>query len=102
MNDRIETERASAQAAGVTFGRRQLLKLTGASVAAFGLTSVVSIPFAKAQDMSNGANNLYTSDRVALENVRFKSQYQMNVAGNLFVPKDPARGATSSATRWAR
>jgi fermentation-respiration switch protein FrsA (DUF1100 family) len=90
MNVRIEPEEASA---GVTFGRRQLLKLSGASVAAFGLTSAVTIPFAKAQDMSNGANNFYTSDRVTLENVRFQSQYRMSVAGNLFVPKDLARGA---------
>ena len=38
--------------------------------------------------MSNGANNFYTSDKVTLQKVTFKNQYQMNVAGNLFTPED--------------
>ena len=37
--------------------------------------------------MSNGANNFYTSDKVNLQKVTFKNQYQMNVAGNLFTPR---------------
>lgn len=37
--------------------------------------------------MSNGANNFYTSDDVTVQKVNFKNQYQMNVAGNLFIPK---------------
>ena len=43
-------------------------------------------------DMSNGANNFYTSPRVTVQKVTFKNQYQMTVAGNLFVPNglDPA------------
>jgi fermentation-respiration switch protein FrsA (DUF1100 family) len=43
-------------------------------------------PFAKAQDMSNQAANFYTSDRVTSRKVTFKSQYQMNIAGNLLTP----------------
>jgi fermentation-respiration switch protein FrsA (DUF1100 family) len=39
------------------------------------------------QDMSNGANNLYKSDKVTVEKVEFKNQYQMKVVGNLFIPK---------------
>jgi len=37
--------------------------------------------------MSNGADNFYTSDDVTVQKVNFKNQYQMNVAGNLFIPK---------------
>jgi len=38
--------------------------------------------------MSNGADNFYTSDEVTMQKVNFKNQYQMNVAGNLFIPKN--------------
>ena len=48
---------------------------------------------ARAQDMSNGADNFYTSDKVTVEKVAFKNQYRMSIAGNLFVPKDANRGA---------
>ncbi|WP_211342101.1 hypothetical protein [Marinomonas communis] len=41
-----------------------------------------------AQDMSNGADNFYVSDSVNVEKVRFKNLYQMEVVGNLFVPKN--------------
>ncbi len=37
-------------------------------------------------DMSNGADNFYTSNNVVVHKVTFKNQYQMNVAGNLFIP----------------
>src|SRR4051812_29048986 len=38
------------------------------------------------QDLSNGADNFYKSDKVAVQKVTFKNQYQMSIAGNLFVP----------------
>ena len=38
--------------------------------------------------MSNGVNNFYKSDKVAVEKVAFKNLYKMDVAGNLFIPKD--------------
>jgi len=37
--------------------------------------------------MSHGADNFYSSDEVTVQKVNFKNQYQMNVAGNLFIPK---------------
>ena len=52
---------------------------------------------AMAADMSNGANNFYTSDKVNLQKVTFKNQYQMNVAGNLFTPKTLNRNAKAPA-----
>src|SRR6058998_3649505 len=38
-------------------------------------------------DMSNGADNFYKSDKVTMQKVAFKNQYNMNVVGNLFIPK---------------
>ncbi|MFO2466505.1 alpha/beta hydrolase [Pseudomonas sp. 15FMM2] len=38
-------------------------------------------------DMRNGADNFYKSDKVTMQKVTFKNQYQMNTVGNLFVPK---------------
>jgi fermentation-respiration switch protein FrsA (DUF1100 family) len=48
--------------------------------------AIASSP-AKAQDMSNGADNFYRSDQVTMQKVTLKNQYQMTVAGNLFIPK---------------
>lgn len=38
------------------------------------------------------ANNFYKSDRVKMEKVVFLNQYKMNVAGNLFLPRDMKEG----------
>ena len=50
-----------------------------------------------AGDTSNGADNFYTSDRVTVQKVTFKNQYQMNVTGNLFVPNDLDRNTKNAA-----
>ncbi|WP_425516791.1 alpha/beta hydrolase [Ensifer adhaerens] len=68
--------------------RRNLLKAAGVGVAALSAMSILNIPFAGAQDMSKGADNFYKSDRVTGEKVTFKTQYQLNVAGNLFLPNN--------------
>jgi fermentation-respiration switch protein FrsA (DUF1100 family) len=47
--------------------------------------------------MSNGADNFYTSDQVTVQKVTFKNQYRMNVAGNLFMPKNLDRTAKNPA-----
>ena len=39
-------------------------------------------------DKSHGANNFYQSDKVEKQSVSFKNQYNMKVAGDLFMPKD--------------
>ena len=52
------------------------------------LTLFVSSLSAIGGDMSNGADNFYTSDKVTVQKVNFKNQYQMNVSGNLFIPKN--------------
>src|SRR5207237_7178344 len=38
--------------------------------------------------MANGADNFYQSDKVTAQKVTFKNQYNMTVAGNLFIPKN--------------
>lgn len=47
--------------------------------------------------MSNGADNFFKSDKVTMQRVIFKNQYQLNVVGNLFVPKGLANAARSPA-----
>ena len=88
--DRVARPRAD-------LGRRNLLKLTTAGAAALGALPILNVPLAKAQDMSSGANNFYTSDRVTLQKVTFRNQYRMNVAGNLFLPDGFDRNARSPA-----
>jgi hypothetical protein len=56
-----------------------------------------SSPAAGAHDMPDGADNFYKSDRVTVQKVSFKNQYQMTVAGNLFTPKDLNRDVKHAA-----
>lgn len=72
------------------FNRRQLLK-AGAGMMLLGLMPTFPQK-ARAQNMSNGANNFYTSERVTTQKVTFLNQYQMKVAGNLFLPKERGAG----------
>ncbi|WP_082646309.1 alpha/beta hydrolase [Bradyrhizobium valentinum] len=97
MRKQDRTKNTAEQQAGLDVGRRNLLQLTGAGVAAIGVTSVLNIPFAKAHDMSNGAANFYASDSVIVQKVTFKNQYRMNVAGTLFAPSGLNSNATNPA-----
>jgi fermentation-respiration switch protein FrsA (DUF1100 family) len=63
------------------------LRQIGIIAIGFGMMSIISAP-AWSQDMSNGADNFYKSKKVTVQKVTFKNQYQMKVAGNLFLPKD--------------
>jgi fermentation-respiration switch protein FrsA (DUF1100 family) len=96
VNDKIETEVGFDASAG-RLDRRQLLKITGAGMAAVSAASLLGFSSARAQDMSHGAANFYTSDKVSMQKVTFKSQYKMDVAGSLFTPKDLERSARSPA-----
>lgn len=53
------------------------------SVSGLALAAVPAI----AQDLSNGADNFYKSDKVDVKTVTFQNQYNMKVAGHLFTPK---------------
>jgi fermentation-respiration switch protein FrsA (DUF1100 family) len=60
--------------------------------------ALVASPFsAMAADMSNGADNFYKSDKVTAQKVAFKNQYNMTVAGNLFIPKNLNQDSKSPA-----
>src|SRR5258705_2085197 len=47
--------------------------------------------------MIEGADNFYKSDKVTAQTVTFQNQYQMKVAGNLFLPKTLNQNAKSPA-----
>lgn len=49
---------------------------------------LLSTSSASGADMQKNTDNFYTSDKVTLQKVTFKNQYDMNMAGNLFMPKD--------------
>jgi len=64
----------------------------------FMLLGFLITPFSiMAADLSGGADNFFTSDKVTVQKVTFKNQYKMNVAGNLFIPKGLAKNAKSPA-----
>ncbi|WP_153242413.1 alpha/beta hydrolase [Frateuria defendens] len=75
--------------------RRDFLSAVGTGVAALGVLSITggalaaspAQPQAQAPAKPADADNFYTSDLVGVRKVRFKNQYQMDVAGNLYVPK---------------
>jgi fermentation-respiration switch protein FrsA (DUF1100 family) len=114
MNPIIDAaDPAGMRAAGRHHSRRGLIKLAGGA-AALGILVAGCVPSERntattapspaqpvtslaAGDTSNGADNFYTSDRVTVQKVTFKNQYQMNVTGNLFVPNDLDRNVKNAA-----
>ncbi|WP_029192676.1 alpha/beta hydrolase [Paenibacillus harenae] len=61
------------------------LKLTVLALAL--VLTTTGVVAAYTPDMSNGADNFYKSNEVTMKKVEFKNQYNMIVAGNLFIPK---------------
>lgn len=56
-----------------TISRRDLLNFAGTGAATVALASLINIPFVEAQNMPNGADNFYTSDKVDLQKVSFET-----------------------------
>jgi fermentation-respiration switch protein FrsA (DUF1100 family) len=73
------------------------LMATMAAVAAVAGRSTMTNAASSAQDTSSGANNFYKSSEVTVRKVAFKTQYDLKVAGNLFVPKALQPGVRNSA-----
>lgn len=67
------------------FFTRCLHILTGMTLGMVSSTACVGV--ASAKDISKGAANFYTSDKVTMQKVTFNNQYAMSVVGNLFIPK---------------
>jgi fermentation-respiration switch protein FrsA (DUF1100 family) len=80
------------QAVGRDLGRRDLLKITGAGVAAFGAaSSLFNISNAEAQNMSEQWDKVFPrSENVDHQKVNFKNRYGITLAGDLYLPKGRA------------
>ncbi|PYI07004.1 alpha/beta-hydrolase [Aspergillus sclerotiicarbonarius CBS 121057] len=59
--------------------------------ATLSLTIILHAMATTAQNLSYGADNFYRSNSVTLRPITFKNQYQMTVAGNLFIPNNLTR-----------
>ncbi|NGN42990.1 alpha/beta hydrolase [Mesorhizobium sp. CGMCC 1.15528] len=71
--------------------RRELLKLTGAGVAAFGAASLFNTPKAKAQIMTDEWDKVFPrSEKIDHEKVTFKNRYGITLSGDLYLPKNRA------------
>ncbi|WP_107503123.1 alpha/beta hydrolase [Streptomyces geranii] len=107
-------KQATAATESDSLPRRGLIKLTAAGAATVGVLAAtgwsgagqaVASPAPTTRkkpglppgDTSNGADNWYTSDKVTVQKVSFKNQYQMTVVGNLFIPKSLKRGTKNPA-----
>jgi uncharacterized protein len=88
-------------AADTAAERREFLKRAGTGVAAVGMLSTAGAAMAagpgKSAQLPNGADNFYVSDKVTVQKVNFKNQYQMSVAGDLFLPKSLDRKRRTAA-----
>ena len=107
MNTLLDRIPGALREPNVTTGdRREFLKTAGAGAAmaaTVGLLGTASGPALAAAGtqapsaLPSGADNFYTSSSVTVRPVRFQSQYQMAVAGNLFVPNNLDRSRRHAA-----
>ncbi|WP_119307038.1 alpha/beta hydrolase [Cohaesibacter haloalkalitolerans] len=73
----------------VNTGRRDLLKLTGAGVAALGAASIFNSSSVKAQTMSEEWDKTFPkSEKVDHQKVSFKNRYGITLAGDLYLPRN--------------
>ncbi len=71
--------------------RRDLLKLTGAGLAAFGAASLFNNSNAEAQAMSDDWDKVFPrSENVDHEKITFTNRYGITLSGDLYLPKDRA------------
>lgn len=68
-----------------------------AALPAFVAAVLIHPATTRAQDMSNGADNFYKSDKVTVQKVTFRNKLNMQVVGNLFVPKNLDLNTKSAA-----
>lgn len=93
MTKQISSETGMKPTSGPDFGRRDLLKLTGAGVAAFGAASLFDTSNAKAQNMSGEWDKVFPrSDKVDHQKVSFKNRYGITLVGDLYSPKNRSGG----------
>jgi fermentation-respiration switch protein FrsA (DUF1100 family) len=91
MRKHDKSVNTAEQAAGRGVGRRDLLKIAGASVAAFGAASRFDISNSEAQGMSEKWDKVFPrSEKVDHQKVTFKNRYGITLAGDLYLPKGHA------------
>ncbi|KAH7353184.1 hydrolase of the alpha/beta superfamily [Pyrenochaeta sp. MPI-SDFR-AT-0127] len=73
------------------------MNMVGRNIAALGVTMIASAMIVTAQNMSFGADNFYVSNNVTAEPITFRNQFQMTIAGNLFIPNNLDRSINASA-----
>lgn len=95
MTNRASSDQLSGKKSTAQGDNRSFLQKASAAIAGLGMMSAANM--ASAQDMSNGADNFYTSDKVTVEKVTFPNQYKMDVVGNLFIPDDLDRNTAHPA-----
>jgi fermentation-respiration switch protein FrsA (DUF1100 family) len=87
MNTHITAAGPADDRAGVSLGRRHLLKLTGISAAALGLLSAADTP-AFAQSTLAWDKTFPKSDRVDHRKVSFYNRLGITLVADLYVPRD--------------
>jgi uncharacterized protein len=93
MNKQVETDNSVERQAKMEFGRRDLLKLASAGVAAFGAGSLLDTSNAEAQNMSQQWDKVFPkSEKVDHQKVTFKNRYGITLAADLYLPKNRADG----------
>lgn len=107
MNTLIDRATGALREPAASAGdRREFLKAASAGVALAATSGTLATASASAQtatgtkaaaNLPSGADNFYISRSVTMRPVRFQSQYQMAVAGNLFVPHNLDRGRKHAA-----
>jgi fermentation-respiration switch protein FrsA (DUF1100 family) len=91
MTKHDKSVNTAEQAAGRGVGRRDLLKIAGASVAAFGAASRFDISNSEAQGMSEKWDKVFPrSEKVDHQKVTFKNRYGITLAGDLYLSKGHA------------
>lgn len=87
MTEHTQTELAADRQDLPNAGRRNLLKLTGASVAALGAGAFFNTSSAKAQTMSGEWDKVFPkSESVDHQKVTFINRYGITLSGDLYLP----------------
>ena len=87
MTSAANRTQAPHHGAAATQSRRRFLGATASGVVTGGMWTFAGAVTPGTTGRADGADNFYTSDLVTVQQVRFKNQYQMTVAGTLFLPK---------------
>ncbi|MDP0928635.1 alpha/beta hydrolase [Paracoccus onubensis] len=87
--DMANHDKTDGQRTGMRFRRRMMLKMTGAGIAVFGMTSTINISTAKARTMTQDWDKVFPrNDKVDHEKVSFTNRYGITLVGDLYLPRN--------------